>query len=59
MTHQVFKEKGQSNYYQCHFQDKREEYACQEIALFFYNNVIPFNTSNGEEFKRVLEFKCF
>lgn len=29
--------------------------ACQEIALFFYNNGIPFNVAKSVEFKRILE----
>lgn len=29
--------------------------ACKDIALFFYNNVIPFNVANIEEYKRVFE----
>lgn len=32
----------------------REE-ACQDIALFFYNNAIPFNVANSEEYKKMFE----
>jgi len=37
------------------FNKREREDTCQEIALFFYNNAIPFNVAKSEEFKRMLE----
>nr|KYP55512.1 hypothetical protein KK1_001724 [Cajanus cajan] len=34
--------------------DLREE-ACQDIALFFYLNAIPFNAANSEAYKKMFE----
>ena len=37
------------------FKKNLREEACQEIASFFYNNVIPFNVSRSEEYTRMFE----
>lgn len=37
------------------FKKSKRKDACQVIALFFYNSVIPFNVAKSEEFKRMLE----
>jgi hypothetical protein len=37
------------------FKKPLREDACQAIASFFYNNAIPFNVANSDEFKNMLE----
>jgi len=37
------------------FKKSLTEEACQGIASFFYNNVIPFNVAKSEEFKKMIE----
>jgi len=51
----IFKRKGTQTTTNAIFKKNDREDACQEIALFFYNNVILFNVANSEEFKRMLK----
>ncbi|KAF1893107.1 hypothetical protein Lal_00015309 [Lupinus albus] len=37
------------------FKKNLREETCQEIATFFYNNVIAFNVTNSDEFKKMFE----
>ena len=50
-----FKRRGTQSTINAIFKKNDREHACQEIAQFFYNNVIPFNVAKSEEFKRMLE----
>jgi len=54
VTHQVFSRKGTLKLLVMPFSRKEREDACQD-ALFFFNNAIPFNVANNEEFRRMLE----
>ncbi|ESW07100.1 hypothetical protein PHAVU_010G101300 [Phaseolus vulgaris] len=37
------------------FKKSEREDACQEIVLFFYNNVIPFSVAKGEKFSKMVD----
>jgi len=51
----IFKRRGTQTTINSIFKKSEREEACQEIALFFYNNAIPFNVAKSEEFIRMLE----
>ena len=51
----IFKRKGTQSTINAIFKKNDREDASQERARFFYNNVIPFNVANNEEFKRMVE----
>jgi len=51
----IFKRRGTQTTINSIFKKNEREETCQEIALFFYNNVIPFYVANSEELKRMPE----
>ena len=51
----IFKRRNTQTTINSIFKKTEREDACQEIALFFYNNAISFNVANNEEFRRMLE----
>nr|XP_007147219.1 hypothetical protein PHAVU_006G105700g [Phaseolus vulgaris]ESW19213.1 hypothetical protein PHAVU_006G105700g [Phaseolus vulgaris] len=51
----IFKRKGTQSTINSIFKKNEREDGCQEMARFFYNNAIPFNVANSEEFKRMVE----
>jgi len=48
----IFKKRGTQTTINSIFKKSEREDACQEIALFFYNNVILFIVAKREEFKK-------
>ncbi|XP_068503640.1 uncharacterized protein [Phaseolus vulgaris] len=51
----IFKRKGSQSTINSIFKKSEREDTCQQIALFFYNNVIPFNVARSEEFTKMVE----
>jgi len=56
VSHQVFyKRKGTQTAINSIFKISEREDSCLEIALFFYNNAIPYDVGKSEEFNKMLE----
>jgi len=51
----IFKRRGTQTTINSILKKSEREEACQAIALFFYNNAIPFDVANSEEFKRMID----
>ncbi|XP_068461612.1 uncharacterized protein [Phaseolus vulgaris] len=51
----IFKRRGSQTTINSIFKKSEREDTCQQIALFFYNNVIPFNVARSEEFTKMVE----
>jgi len=51
----IFKRRENQSTINSIFKKSEREDTCQQIALFFYNNVIPFNVARSEEFTKMVE----